>query len=81
MKTNSGSQMYLNNAGETLDSPQDVQLMYDLIARMLDYDPTARMNLRDAIRHEFFDKLAQTHPRQYPGLDPDISRHILRLQI
>ena len=56
--------------------------MLDLIARMLDYDPMARMNLREAIRHEFFDKLVQTHPRQaaHP-LDSDIARHILRLQI
>ena len=31
--------------------------MYDLIARMLDYDPTFRITLKEALRHHYFDKL------------------------
>ena len=66
---------------QVLDDSEDIELMYDLIARMLDYDPAARTGLREAVRHQFYDKLATTHPRTYPGLDPELSRHILRLQI
>merc|ERR1719495_2919751 len=65
----SGSQLQLNGNGkhmEQLDDSEDVELMYDLIARMLDSDNTAMMTLREAVRHQFFDKLAQTHPRTYP---------------
>ena len=84
-RNKSGSQLQLSRGSgpeqQPVDDSEDVELMYDLIARMLDYDPTARMNLREAVRHQFFDKLAQTHPRTYPGLDPELSRHILRLQI
>ena len=81
-RNKSGSQLQLSRGSgpeqqQPVDDSEDVELMYDLIARMLDYDPTARMNLREAVRHQFFDKLAQTHPRTYPGL----SRHSLRLQI
>ena len=62
------------------DTKSELESMYDLIARMLDYDPQTRISLKDALRHPFFDKLAYTHPSSTPG-DGDISRHILRLQI
>ena len=62
------------------ETKSDLESMYDLIARMLDYDPQTRIALKDALRHPFFDKLAYTHPGLLPG-DGDISRHILRLQI
>ncbi|XP_052739869.1 uncharacterized protein LOC112049794 isoform X3 [Bicyclus anynana] len=31
--------------------------LFDLIARMLEYDPTQRITLRDALKHPFFSKL------------------------
>ena len=62
------------------ETKSNLEFMYDLIARMLDYDPQTRIPLKDALRHPFFDKLAYTHPGLLPG-DGDISRHILRLQI
>ena len=87
--SNTGSQMFLNNTGSSAgagigpqsDDPQEIELMYDLIARMLEYDPNSRMNLRDSLKHEFFDKLLYTHSRLYNGLESDLSRHVLRLQI
>lgn len=36
---------------------QEEMAMYDLIARMLDYDPTFRITLKEALRHHYFDKL------------------------
>ena len=62
------------------DTKSELEAMYDLIARMLDYDPQSRISLKDALRHPFFDKLAYTHPGSLPE-NGDISRHILRLQI
>ena len=62
------------------DMKSELESMYDLIARMLEYDPQNRITLKDALRHPFFDKLAYTHPGSLP-VDGDISRHILRLQI
>ncbi|MEE6512086.1 hypothetical protein FKM82_019011 [Ascaphus truei] len=35
----------------------DHQLLFDLIQRMLEYDPTKRITLDEALRHPFFDKL------------------------
>ena len=29
--------------------------MYDLVSRMLDYDPTFRITLKEALRHHYFD--------------------------
>jgi hypothetical protein len=47
--------------------------MYDLIARMLEYDSSARIRLKDALRHQFFDT---------PICDDSaLHNHILRLQI
>ena len=62
------------------DMKSELESMYDLIARMLDYDPQSRITLKDALRHPFFDRLAYTHPGSLPE-NGDISRHILRLQI
>ena len=54
---------------------QDQMAMLDLVARMLDYDPTFRITLSESLRHHYFDKLA------YSYRVADVSRHILRLQI
>lgn len=32
-------------------------LLFDLIEKMLDYDPSTRVNLREAKRHQFFQSL------------------------
>lgn len=72
----------------TNNDEKDIVDMYDLIARMLDYDPAFRINLKDALKHSFFDKLRKPPPfyQQYnkvppSKIDTDISKHILRLQI
>ncbi|CAO1421714.1 unnamed protein product [Diamesa serratosioi] len=41
------------------ETPDHLQL-FDLIRRMLDYDPAHRINLTDALRHPFFQKLPPT---------------------
>ena len=64
----------------SFETKSELESMYDLIARMLDYDPQTRIPLKDALRHPFFDKLAYTHAESLPG-DGEISKHILRLQI
>ena len=64
----------------SFETKSELESMYDLIARMLDYDPQTRITLKDALRHPFFDKLAYTHAESLP-VDGEISRHILRLQI
>lgn len=53
-----------------------VASMLDLIARMLEYEPGHRIQLKEALKHPFFDRLAG-HERH----SDDLSRHILRLQI
>ena len=52
--------------------------MYDLIIRMLDYDPTFRITLKETLRHHFFDKTAKAATASTCSA---LSRHILRLQI
>jgi serine/threonine protein kinase len=49
--------------------------MLDLVARMLDYDPDRRMNLKEALKHPFFDRLSVFQKLE------EVSKHILRLQI
>ena len=36
---------------------EDHQLLFDLILKMLTYDPTDRISLAEALRHPFFDKV------------------------
>jgi CDC-like kinase len=64
---------YARNAG--LEGDQ-VASMLDLIARMLEYEPSQRIGLKEALKHPFFDQLAG-----YERHSDDLSRHILRLQI
>ena len=40
------------------DNEESLQL-FDLIEKMLEYDPKTRINLRDAMRHPYFDKLSR----------------------
>ena len=35
----------------------DHNLLFDLINKMLDYDPAERITLSEALRHPFFDKV------------------------
>ena len=55
--------------------------MYDLIIRMLDYDPTFRITLKESLRHHYFDKLLVVNPQSKHMMATNMSRHILRLQI
>ena len=54
---------------------QEEGVMLDLVARMLEYDPSTRINLHDSLKHPFFDRLSVYHKLE------DMSRHLLRLQI
>lgn len=38
------------------DNPEHIKL-FDLIARMLEYDPAKRISLAEALQHDFFDSL------------------------
>lgn len=38
----------------------DHRLLFDLIGKMLDYEPTERITLSEALRHPFFDKLSSS---------------------
>ncbi|KAK9505258.1 hypothetical protein O3M35_009349 [Rhynocoris fuscipes] len=38
---------------------EDHRLLFDLIQRMLEYDPTDRITLAEALRHPFFDKIPE----------------------
>ena len=66
--------------------------MYDLVSRMLDYDPTFRITLKEALRHDYFGCYADNTDKENaaPPLlhsqngETEVERarrHILRLQI
>jgi len=38
---------------------EDTRQLFDLIERMLEYEPTMRISLAEALRHPFFDKLSR----------------------
>uniref|UniRef100_A0A0P4W7G5 dual-specificity kinase n=2 Tax=Scylla olivacea TaxID=85551 RepID=A0A0P4W7G5_SCYOL len=40
-----------------LSSSEDHRLLFDLISKMLEYEPSQRIGLPEALRHPFFDKL------------------------
>ncbi|KAL7676356.1 hypothetical protein ACOME3_002610 [Neoechinorhynchus agilis] len=44
-----------------LEDKHEHVLLFDLIARMLEYTPQDRINLTDALKHEFFDDLRPEH--------------------
>ena len=39
------------------DDPEELKSLYDLLAKLLEYDPAKRFTLAEALRHPFFDKL------------------------
>lgn len=41
-----------------ISDEEDHGLLFDLIQRMLDYEPSQRLSLTDALKHPFFDKIA-----------------------
>lgn len=41
----------------TSNEPEHVEL-FELIEQMLDYEPTSRITLADALKHRYFDRLA-----------------------
>jgi len=53
--------------------------MLGLVARMLEYDPAARLTLADALKHPFLERLSGAATCQ--ARMEDMSRHVLRLQI
>lgn len=40
-----------------MSDEQDHQQLFDLIEKMLDYDPKRRLTLVEALRHPFFERL------------------------
>jgi len=62
-------------AGPSSLQGQEESIMLDLVARMLEYDPGARLTLQQSLKHPFFDRLSVYHKLE------DMSKHILRLQI
>ena len=38
---------------------EDELVMYDLILRTLEYEPSRRVSLREAMRHNYFDRLVR----------------------
>ncbi|XP_004930551.1 dual specificity protein kinase CLK2 isoform X8 [Bombyx mori] len=40
-----------------LNNNEEARQLFDLIARMLEYEPSQRVTLRDALKHPFFNKL------------------------
>ncbi|XP_064090537.1 dual specificity protein kinase CLK2-like isoform X1 [Macrobrachium nipponense] len=42
-------------------SDEDHRLLFDLITKMLEYEPDQRITLGEALRHPFFDKIAAIH--------------------
>lgn len=36
---------------------EDTRSLFDLISRMLEYEPSQRITLSEALRHPFFDKI------------------------
>ena len=49
-----------------LDDGEEHRSLFDLIEKMLEYDPSQRISLHTAITHPFFDKLT---PAQRSGRD------------
>ena len=66
---------------------QEETLMLDLVARMLDYDPAARLALQQALKHPFLDRSNNNtggysiSPSAVGCKVEEVSKHILRLQI
>ena len=40
-----------------MSDEQDHQQLFELIEKMLDYDPKRRLTLADSLRHPFFERL------------------------
>ena len=39
------------------DDPEDLKNLHDLLAKLLEYDPSRRYTLAESLNHPFFDKL------------------------
>ncbi|XP_014668170.1 PREDICTED: dual specificity protein kinase CLK2-like isoform X3 [Priapulus caudatus] len=49
-----------------ISDDDETRELFDLISHMLDYDPSVRITLKDALKHPFFDRLPMEH-RVPPG--------------
>ena len=47
------------------DDPEDLKSLYDLLAKLLEYDPAKRYTLAESLRHQYFDKLPP-HLKDFP---------------
>lgn len=54
-----------------MSDEQDHQQLFDLIEKMLEYDPKRRITLIETIRHPFFERLL---PEQRP-IDPTLTKN------
>lgn len=55
------------------DEP-DHNNLFDLIQKMLEYEPSERITLREAMRHPFFEKIPQHHRLGEQGGAGDMRR-------
>jgi CDC-like kinase len=53
------TRMYLQRY--MLCTDEATEAMFDLITRMLEYEPSQRITLRDALQHKYFDVLPEQH--------------------
>ena len=59
------------------DDPEDMKNLYDLLSKLLDYDPTKRYALAQALRHPLFDRLP-ANLKDFPGTRGTRSHSISR---
>ena len=61
-----------------LADTEDHQLLFDLLAKMLQYETSSRLNLTGALRHPFFHKLPQELRGASSATDRDKSYSLSR---
>ncbi|XP_062524955.1 uncharacterized protein LOC101737313 isoform X4 [Bombyx mori] len=57
-----------------LNNNEEARQLFDLIARMLEYEPSQRVTLRDALKHPFFNKLPPHQRLGHPFTRPSFLR-------
>jgi CDC-like kinase len=56
---------------------EDTRLLFDLISRMLEYEPSQRITLAEALKHPFFDKIpAHQRLRTLSDMDGKDKNHL-----
>ena len=53
----SGSSKSSGGSHGTKEDPEDMKHLHDLLAKLLEYDPSKRSSLAESLRHPYFDRL------------------------